>query len=153
MKLFELQQDTLLFNFGTMRDRQIFELVLGHAAEDTQGAKLTGYRTVRVEGKPYPALIKTDDESDVVSGILAGGLSSEDLKRIEYYEYGLYGIKVLPVTTDEGKTVKAKVYSDYKDLPVLKDKDWEFETFLKEEKPKYIEEVEEWMRGYDRKEN
>lgn len=146
MKLFELQQDTPLFNFGTMRDRQILELVLGHAAEDTQDAKLTGYRTARVKGKPYPALIKTDDDSDV-SGLLVGGLSPEDLKRIEYYEEGLYGIKVLSVTT-KGKTVKAKVYADYKDLPVLKDKDWNFETFLKEEKPDYIKEVEEWMSGY-----
>ncbi|KKN37443.1 hypothetical protein LCGC14_0763460 [marine sediment metagenome] len=147
MKLFELQQDTPFFNFGTMRDRQILELVLGHAAEDTQDAKLTGYRTARVKGKPYPALIKTDDDSDVVSGLLVGGLSPEDLKRIEYYEEGLYGIKVLSVTI-KGKTVKAKVYADYKDLPVLKDNDWNFETFLKEEKPDYIKEVEEWMSGY-----
>lgn len=151
MKLFELQQprETVqFFNFGSMRDFEIFQIVVGRKIpeETVQDAYMTGVRTVKVKDQVYPALIPSLELTDRVEGILVSELTPDDIKRMEYYEDGLYKSHMMPVVVDK-ETVLAWVYSEHDPKLEVLDEDWSFEEYL-EHKEEYKKEVAEWMQEY-----
>lgn len=156
MKLYEIQQNsnsdpkTKFFNFGSMRDLDIFEIVLGRniSRSDIKPAHITGYRAVNVKGEKFPALIKTNNDKDVVEGILVSNLTPKDVDRMEYYEEGLYKFHVLSVITQQA-IVQAQVYDTVaSDKLDLTDEDWNFDRYVKKYKAKYRTEVDDLMSRY-----
>lgn len=151
MKLLELQQiidpTQTLFNFGSMRDNRVFEAVLGREvkAEDLQPAYLRAWTLKRVEGEMFPALAKSGKMDTVVEGTLATNLTEEDLKRIDFYEDGLFGMEVLPVHT-AGGIAYAQVYAyNAGVLPISED--WDYDWY-KDNNKQYLADTVEFMKGY-----
>ena len=151
MKLLELQQiidpEQTLFNFGSMRDKRVFEAVLGREVkvEDLQPAYLRAWRTMKVEGEMFPALAKTGNMDTVVEGTLAINLTENDLKRIDFYEEGLYGLEILPIHT-AGGLAYAQVYAFNAGL-VPVGEDWDYDWY-EANNTEYLAEVVEFMREY-----
>ena len=149
----ELAFNTSIFNFGSMRDLDIFRIVLGRTVskDNTKNAYIKGYRTVKVEGKPYPALVQ--DNVSITEGILVINLTPEDLDRIQHYEDGEYGTEILPINLKNGdKEIYAQVYSIHSSKLTPTDEDWNFDEFQKEFKPEYSKEVKKWMKEYKKDE-
>jgi hypothetical protein len=151
MKLLELQQiiDPVqtLFNFGTMRNTRVFETVLGREINpaDLQPAYLRAWRTMKVEGEMYPALAKTGNMDSVVEGTLAINLTKDDLKRIDFYEEGLYGLEILPIHT-AGGLAYAQVYAfNAGVLPI--GEDWDYDWY-EANNTEYLTEIVEFMKEF-----
>jgi len=151
MKLLELQQiiDPIqtLFNFGSMRDTRVFEAVLGRniRTEDLQPAYLRAWAVKQVEGEMFPALAKTGNMDSIVEGTLAINLSDDDMKRIAFYEDGLYGMEILPVHTIGG-TAYAQVYAfNAGVLPISED--WDYDWY-KDNNKQYLADTVEFMREF-----
>ncbi len=154
MRLFEILEkkelalNTSIFNFGSMRDKQILNIVLGRivSEQDMEDAYMKGYNTYRVEDQGYPALIQ--DNVSITEGTLVHNLTPKDLDRIQYYEAGLFGTEVLPVYTKRGDEPKyAQVYVKNSTKVKVLDEEWDFEEYQKNIKP-YVKEVKEWMEKY-----
>lgn len=151
MKLLELQQiidpEQTLFNFGSMRDTRVFEAVLGREINtvDLQPAYLRAWRTMKVEGEMFPALAKTGNMDTIVEGTLAINLTEADLKRIDFYEEGLYGLEILPIHT-AGGLAYAQVYAFNAGL-VPYGEDWDFDWY-KDNNTEYLTEVVELMKRF-----
>lgn len=154
MRLFEILEkkklalNTSIFNFGSMRDKQILNIVLGRivSEQDMENTYMKGYNTYRVEGQNYPALIQ--DNVSITEGTLVHNLTPKDLDRIQYYEAGLFGTEVLPVYTKRGDELKyAQVYTKHSPQVKVLDEEWDFDEYQKNIKP-YVKEVKEWMKKY-----
>ncbi len=102
---------TALFFYGTLRHRPLLELVLGPdggAGLRLSDAELPGYEACWVVGESFPIICVSEGGSAV--GLLAEGLSAEDVARLDFYEGGyLYDLAPVPVRTPEG-VVSARVY-------------------------------------------
>ncbi len=155
MRLFEILEkkelalNTSIFNFGSMRDKQILNIVLGRivSEQDMEDAYMKGYNTYRVEGQVYPALIQ--DNVSITEGTLVHNLTPKDLDRIQYYEAGLFGTEVLPVYTKRDDEPKyAQVYVKNSTKVKVLDEEWDFEEYQKNIKP-YVKEIKEWMEEYN----
>ena len=151
MKLLELQQiidpAQTLFNFGSMRDTRVFEAVLGREIDQTdlQPAYLRMWTTKKVEGEMFPALAKTGNMDSIVEGTLAINLTEQDLKRIEFYEDGLYGVEILPIHT-AGGLAYAQVYAfNAGVLPISED--WDYDWYA-DNNAEYLTDTVEFMREY-----
>ncbi len=151
MKLLELQQiidpAQALFNFGSMRDTQVLEAVLGRSVreEDLQPAYLRGWRTMQVKGEMFPALAKTGNMDSIVEGTLAINLDEDDMQRVEFYEDGLYGVEVLPLVT-AGGIAYAQVYAfNAGVLPIQED--WDFDWYQDNNK-QYLADTIEFMKEF-----
>lgn len=156
MRLFEIESkddlklNTSIFNSGSLRDEQILKIVLGHSIpkENIEKAYIKGYKAMKVEGHLFPVLM--EDTVSILEGILVSNLSPEDLKRIDYYEEGMFGTELLPVhlkKNDEER--QAQVYSKHSPKLKVLDQEWNFAEFQKAARPKYIKDTKKWMEKYD----
>ncbi len=72
-----------VFLFGTLRDLELLEVVLG-AAPDVSDAELPNARVARAAGQSYPVLAEA--KGQVAQGLVLRGVSPEQLARLDYYE-------------------------------------------------------------------
>ncbi len=72
-----------VFLFGTLRDPDLLEVVLG-AAPDTCDATLAGAHVARAAGQSYPVLVEAKGQT--AQGLVLRGLTAEQLARLDYYE-------------------------------------------------------------------
>ncbi len=87
---------TNLFFYGTLRHRALLETVLGHAAACTlTPARLSDYCAYLVKGQGFPFL--AEEPGADCPGLLAEGLSEEEIARLDFYEGG-FGYALHPVT-------------------------------------------------------
>ena len=100
-----------LFFYGTLRHRPLLELVLGPgggAGLRLSEAELPGYEACWVVGESFPIIRAA--EGGAATGLLAEGLSAEDVARLDFYEGGyLYDLAPVPVRTPDG-VIPARVY-------------------------------------------
>ena len=92
-----------LFFYGTLRNRDVLEAVLGHDAQGLRfrSARLPGYGLHRLAGTTYPVILP--EAGAVAEGILVDGLSEADLDRVWFYEDDAeYGLTTITVDTDNG---------------------------------------------------
>lgn len=93
-----------LFFYGTLRNRDVLEAVLGHDAQGLRfrSARLPDYGLHRLAGTTYPVILP--EAGAVAEGILVDGLSEADLDRIWFYEDDAeYGLTTITVDTDNGR--------------------------------------------------
>lgn len=89
--------------FGTLRDPELLEIVLGRVAH-LQPAYLSGHGVFVAEGQSFPLLAIADGAAE---GGLLEGLTDEEIARLDWYE-APYGYALEPVTLTDGRT--AQVY-------------------------------------------
>ena len=77
-----------LFFYGTLRDIQLLEIVLGRSADtlDLKPIEMPGYRVTGVAEGPFPTIFPV--EGAAAPGLLVKGLSAEDIARLDFYEGG-----------------------------------------------------------------
>ena len=135
-----------MFFFGTMRDDRVREAVTGRTdlmppkpAALRQHAAMT-IDTGEEEAKEYPTL--QFDPDGEVDGVLVGGLTPNDLARIEYWEDGEYGLATMRVHDEQGFVHEALVYAT--SIHRAGNALWTFAAFQKGV-PEYLDEVRSWM--------
>jgi hypothetical protein len=120
------------FFFGSLRDPLVLEAVLdrelGHL--HFKSAVLPGYRVERAAGYSFPLLVA--DPNETAEGILAVGLTSEDLKRIDYFEDSEYEQRPCEVM-HAGRWTAAMAYAAGKSLASSGER-WDFDRFQSEDR-------------------
>ena len=100
-----------VFFYGTLCHVPLLEIVLGRRVEPQSlaGAILADYAVFGVVGQPFPLIRATPGGS--ISGVLASGLTRDDLARLEFYEGG-YSYDLRPLTVQQGTNgaVQAQVF-------------------------------------------
>lgn len=148
-----LSNDLPLFVFGSLRDMDLLETVLGrpprHVA--TEPAELGGFRCRRARGEVFPILVPEPCAVEIeatVPGTLLHGLSGDDLDRILFYEGGGYAPRPLAVTRREARRrTSARVFLA---TGMLQDsgETWDFDAWAEQDKPLALMLAEELMALY-----
>lgn len=126
-----------LFTYGTLIFADIWQCVVGHAAESTP-AELSGYRVLRVVDDLFPVMIPgtTDDRA---SGVIYFDLTDQDLQRLDDYEAYLYERKEVHPVTEDGSSVACQTYllrEQYRCAAT--DEAWTTNWFVKHAKADYL---------------
>lgn len=85
---------TPLFFFGTLRHQPLLDVVLGRALTPAP-ASLPGYRVAWAAGEHFPLLV--EDATSAAEGVLAHGLTDQDMDRLTFYE-GAFSYDLVDVT-------------------------------------------------------
>lgn len=136
-----------LFVFGSLRDSEVLEVVLGRPAADirTLGARLPGYRVVRLPDETYPVLVWAPESN--VSGELLRGLSAEDFERIAFFENQEYRFEPCTVTLEDGSRRDALYCGENQTEPGAHEP-WRLETWQRIHKTAFLEHTRQFMTFY-----
>ena len=125
-----------LFVYGTLMDREIFQIVAGELPSSDQ-AILHGYIRKQVIGEVYPAIAERT-ESEVV-GILYDNLSETALHRLDRFEGDQYDRCRVKVSLQTGQFADAQVYVfAEKSKQRLSSDNWDYQAFLNGEKELFL---------------
>ena len=130
-----------VFLFGTLRDLNLLEVVLG-AAPDVSAAELPGARVARAKGQSYPLLVAAEGQN--AQGLVLRDLSAEQLARLDYYE-APYEYTRTPAQLDVGP---ADVYRPPSALAEQGGEDWSLDAWQAEHGPLMREAAVEIMEGF-----
>ena len=77
-----------MFFYGTLRATEVRQAVLGKDLPATQlfFAQLSGFEVRRVAGAGYPMLVSGKHEDAIVDGVMACGLDTDSLNRLDRFE-------------------------------------------------------------------
>ena len=134
---------TTLFFFGSLRDRDLLDLVLNRTVGDTDitDAWIDGFIAQTAGGEGYPYLAPQDGKR--ASGVLVSGLTTDDMARLEYYEEAEYGLT--PITVETGSGPIQAQYFKATDRLKSSDDIWDLGTWQTAEKPVAMEAAAELM--------
>ncbi|MFQ5784460.1 MAG: gamma-glutamylcyclotransferase family protein [Alphaproteobacteria bacterium] len=130
------------FFFGTLRDRELLEIVLGRAVadEDMTPATLPDHALKRVVEEGYPALVPRPGGS--VEGVLVRGLDAGDIARLEWFEGKEYVPAVVEVRRAGGGRAgderAAALIQTPTDALEIADADWHFARWRGKEKARVV---------------
>jgi nudix-type nucleoside diphosphatase (YffH/AdpP family) len=97
-----------LFFYGTLRHMPLLRLVLGRSDADLVQATLSDHAVYWAKDQAFPMIVA--ETGSTAKGVLARGLSEEDVARLNYYEGGFaYDLAIMEVATDMGSE-KAEVF-------------------------------------------
>lgn len=130
-----------MFVYGSLRNKSVRALVLDRAdTVPSVPVALPQHIAMQAVDKEYPVLRVTDDGE--VDGLLIGGLTPNDLARLNYWEGDEYALATMVVYDADGFAHDALVYAtsehESTGLP------WSFANFEKGV-PAYLDEVRAWM--------
>ncbi|MEM0896401.1 MAG: gamma-glutamylcyclotransferase family protein, partial [Verrucomicrobiota bacterium] len=74
-----------------------------------ENATLHGFRNLRVKGATFPGILKTDQQDDVVKGVLYLEVSDEAIERLDRFEDTFYVRESVAVTCSDS-TYDAEAY-------------------------------------------
>lgn len=134
---------TDLFFFGSLRDRDLLELVLARSLEPqtTIPAELPDHVACVLEDEAYPFLAERPGHR--AHGIVVTGLSPGDLHRLKYYEAAEFRLTRQTVECADGPRDVCSFRATGTIRPT--DRIWDFEHWLRDEKPVAIEAAIELM--------
>ena len=130
-----------VFLFGTLRDLDLLEVVLG-AAPDVVPATLPEARVARAAGQSYPVLAAAKGQR--AQGLVLRDLTAEQLARLDYYE-APYDYSRVAAQTDVGP---ADVYRPPAAQEEQAAKDWSLDAWQAEFGPLMREAAVEIMEGF-----
>lgn len=136
------------FFFGTLRDDDLREMVLGKSVPEKDIAKavLKGYRCIRLRSRVQPGIV--EDPEGQVEGVLACRLGEITAARISHYESGAYNIVHKPVDLLKGGREKAWVFLSDPDLSVAPG-EWALKNWQLRHKARSLLVAREWMAQLD----
>ncbi len=121
------------FFFGTLRDRDMLDLVVGrHVADgDVEPGTLPRVRLLRVADEAYPALVPHAESR--VEGVRVTGLTVAEVERIAWFEGKEYALRTVDVVRADGGRATAQVHVASETLELV-DEDWDFARWRRTEK-------------------
>ena len=121
------------FFCGTMRDRDVLELVVGRrvADPDMEPAALPGYRLARAIDESYPALLP--HAGCRIDGVLVHRLSAAEVERILWFEGREYASRSVEVLLRDGARAPASIFVPTEVLEFTED-EWDFAQWRRTEK-------------------
>lgn len=127
--------DPVLFAYGTLRDREILEGVLGRrvAGADLRDARAIGWRTVYCPQRLYPALVRGTQWAE---GCLISGIDQTDFARLDAFEGDEYQRGTIEVTSRDG-TLMAQTYFPTGEIGSAAPL-WSFEDWTRLHRPETI---------------
>lgn len=129
-----------LFLFGTLKDRGLFEIVLG-ANTDFSPAIAPGFSIWKVQNAVYPIMVK--DGKGEADGLLLKNLTSETIARADFYEQ-LFDYYLEPIEVNSlNQTVSTFVYMPQNSIESIQE-DWdlgEWQTVSAKETYKFAKKV------------
>ena len=130
-----------MFFFGSMRDRDVLEAILGRPLPASSvPVVLKDHAAMKVKDAEYPALKFAPGE--MCFGQVMGGLTPTDLARIAFWEDNEYGLATMPVYDLDEQPTDALVYATT--VHTVSNEPWDFVAFQKGV-PAYLDEVHKWM--------
>lgn len=135
-----------VFFFGTLRDRDLLEIVLGRPVDPTTmlPARAPDFAVFELDDEAYPYMVDASGSS--AEGSLVTDLSAEDWARLEYYEEAEYGLSKISVIVGGLPRPAAFFRSTDKVKPTLQP--WSFSNWKKREKAVASEAAGELMAHY-----
>ena len=133
---------TPLFFFGTLRDRELLEILLDRPVDagEMRPARAPGWAAKRLAGQDYPHL--AEEPGSEAEGVVFDA-TAEELDRLAYFEEAEYGLRPIRVETASGP-VEARYYrATGKVRPG--DGPWDFEIWRREARPVALEAARELM--------
>lgn len=133
-----------LFFYGTLRDPDLRELILGRAVPEaqTQEGVLRGYCAVRVVGRVQPGLSR--DPKRRAIGDVVSGLTDAECARLSHYERGSYDMRLKPVVLESGTAAPAWVFFPRAGVPKGQE-DWRLATWQRRFKRRSLVVAKAWM--------
>ena len=121
------------FFCGTLRDRDVLELVVGRrvADPDMEPAALPGYRLARAIDESYPALLPY--AGCRIEGVLVHRLSAAEVERILWFEGWEYASRSVEVVLRDGAHAPASIFVPTEVLEFVED-EWDFDHWRRTEK-------------------
>ncbi len=96
-----------LFVYGSLRDRSLLDIVLGHGGAQVCAAILPDHKVSWAEGQVFPYIEAASGAS--AEGLLLRGLTEADVARLDFYEGGFgYDLRRIEVFADCAQS--AEVY-------------------------------------------
>jgi len=137
-----------IFFYGSLRDRELLEIVLGRELprESLCAAAAEGYATRRLADEDYPTLAA--EAGARAEGVVFMGASAEDLDRLAFFEEAEYGLAPITVQTAQGRFPAQYFQATAKSLPTAEP--WDFEHWRRHHRPVAIEATRELMAHYGR---
>jgi hypothetical protein len=125
---------SLHFFFGTLRDRDVLEVVLGRSLDDLEHepATLPGHRLARVIEESYPALV--EDPVGSVEGELVRGLGERDIARIGWFEGEEYETRRVEVVVRAGGAREWAIIQTPTEALEVAAGDWNYAAWQRDEK-------------------
>lgn len=139
-----------LFVFGSLKDPDVLEVVLGRAPGDIEcvPAKLRGYRVARLPDESYPVL--TESPGGIADGLLLKDLGQEDLDRIAFFENYEYTFRRCVVEELPAAREVEALYCDEGETASGPREAWSLEEWQRAHKRGFIEDTRRYMQLYGR---
>jgi gamma-glutamylcyclotransferase (GGCT)/AIG2-like uncharacterized protein YtfP len=117
-----------LFFYGTLRASEVRKAVLGEDIDyhETTNGFLTHYKVFQVKDANYPLIKFTNNEEDVVKGLLIYNISSDELNKLDKFEGINYFRQYVKINV-AGKLYNSQIYIPDKNL--LHSEPWDYEKW------------------------
>lgn len=137
-----------IFFYGSLRDRQMLELVLGRAVPGSalEPATAEGHAAFLLVDEDYPVLVPAEGRH--AEGLLFHEPTEEDLARIRFFEEEEYALGPITVRTARGPVQALHLRGT--DKPVASERKWDFEAWCRAHRPTALEATREYMDHYGR---
>jgi len=137
-----------LFFYGSLRDHELTEVVLGRKVEQAAvlPASAYGYATRRVLREAYPILVEAPGRQ--AEGVVLVDLSDADLDRLSFFEEAEYGLVPISVMTDAGP--RDALYFQGTTKLDETDADWDYQHWRREDRAVAVEAARELMVHFGR---
>lgn len=137
---------TALFFFGTLRDHELLEIVLGRPVgrDELRHARAPGFAARRLAGQDYPHLV--EEAGAAAEGVLFAARPDE-LRRLDYFEEAEYGLTPIRVETATGQ-VEARYYRSTGKVRAGEGL-WDYAAWQSEARAVAIEAARELMAYFD----
>lgn len=132
-----------LFFFGSLRDREVLETVVGHPVDDAdiRAARAPGHAIRGLPHETYPHLV--EEPGAVAEGIVVSNLSEEDVSRLSYYEWEEYDLAPIMVETSQGE-MEVEHFASAEDV-TFSQKPWDFARWQRDDRAVAVEAAAELM--------
>lgn len=132
------------FFFGTLRDREILEAVIGRPfpGPPFPPARLPGHRLERMARETFPLLIAA--QGATAPGVVVEGLVAPDVERIRFFESVEYEPQAHAVEPEAGGRLDCLVFAATA-AAGLTGEAWSYEEWLPLHKAKELREARLWM--------
>ena len=138
-----------MFAYGTMRDRDVLEAVLGARASVLRltPAHLSDHRCVHVPDESYPMLVSQPGVE--VDGDLIHGLGRGDWARIRFFESEEYELSACTVVDIGGERLDAALCGAAVEV-CARSEPWDLDAWRERHKSRYLRDARAFMALFDK---